>query len=150
MSEYRGGEPIEILLIEDNPGDVRLTEMAFEDGKINNNLHVARDGEEALDVLLRRDDHADAPRPDIVLLDLNLPKIDGHEVLKRIRADDELRTLPVVVLTSSESDDDVRKSYERNSNAYITKPVQAGDFLEVIDKIEEFWFTIVRLPPRTE
>lgn len=150
MTEHRDGDPIDILLIEDNPGDVRLTEIAFEDGAINNNLHVVMDGEEALEFLFRRGKHEDAPYPDIVLLDLNLPKIDGHEVLQQIRNDDELRTLPVIILTSSESKDDVVESYELNSNAYITKPVTADDFINLVDTFEEFWFTIVRLPPKPE
>lgn len=148
MTEHRDGEPIDILLVEDNPGDVRLTEIAFEEGCINNNLHVAMDGEEALDFLFQRGEHETAHRPDIVLLDLNLPKIDGHEVLREIRNDDALRRLPVVVLTSSESKDDVVESYELNSNAYITKPVTADDFIDLVDAFEEFWFTIVRLPPK--
>ncbi len=150
MTNHRDGDPIDILLVEDNPGDVRLTEMAFEDGCINNTLHVVMDGEAALDFLFRRGEHEDAPRPDIVLLDLNLPKIDGHEVLQEIRNDDELQTLPVIILTSSESKDDIVESYELNSNAYITKPVTAADFLQLVDTFEEFWFTIVRLPPKPE
>ena len=150
MTVHRDGEPIEILLVEDNPGDVRLTRMAFEEGGINNDLHVAMDGEEALDFLFRRGGHEDAPRPDMVLLDLNLPKIDGHEVLREIRSDDELSRLPVVVLTSSDSEEDVVESYEEHANAYITKPVKASDFLDLVDTFEEFWFTVVRLPPKPE
>lgn len=150
MTNHRDGEPIDILLVEDNPGDVRLTEIAFEDGCINNNLHVAMDGEEALDFLFRRGAHEDAPRPDIVLLDLNLPKIDGHQVLREIRDENGLKRLPVVVLTSSESKDDVVESYDLNSNAYITKPVTPENFVELVDTFEEFWFTIVRLPPKPE
>ena len=150
MTVHREGEPIEILLVEDNPGDVRLTRMAFEEGGINNDLHVAMDGEEALDFLFRRGGHEDAPRPDMVLLDLNLPKIDGHEVLREIRSDDELSRLPVVVLTSSDSEEDVVESYEEHANAYITKPVKASDFLDLVDTFEEFWFTVVRLPPKPE
>lgn len=150
MTEHRDGEPIEILLVEDNPGDVRLTEMAFAEGRINNNLHVVRDGEAALDFLFRRGAYAGSPRPDIVLLDLNLPKVEGHEVLERIRNGDGLKQLPVIILTSSESDEDVLRSYELNSNAYITKPVEASDFMDVVHTFEEFWFTVVRLPPNPE
>ena len=150
MTNHRDGEPVDILLIEDNPGDIRLTELAFEDGRINNNLHVVKDGEEALDFLFQEGEYEDAPHPHIVLLDLNLPKIDGHEVLREIRNDDELHRLPVIILTSSEADGDVVKSYELNSNAYITKPVTANDFLDLIDTFEQFWFTIVCLPPMSE
>ena len=150
MTNHRDGEPIDILLVEDNPGDIRLTELAFEDGSINNNLHVVKDGEAALDYLFQRGEYEDVRRPHIVLLDLNLPKIDGHEVLQEIRDDDDLHRLPVIVLTSSDADGDILKSYELNSNAYITKPVTANDFLDLIDTFEEFWFTIVRLPSMSE
>lgn len=150
MTEHRNGEPIEILLVEDNPGDVRLTRMAFENGCINNNLHVAIDGEEALDFLFQRGEYADVPHPDLVLLDLNLPKIDGHEVLREIRNDTDLKRLPVIILTSSESEEDIVDSYELNSNAYITKPVTVDDFMDLVNTFEEFWFTLVRLPPTPE
>lgn len=150
MTEYRDGDPVEILLIEDNPGDVQLTRMAFEDGRVNNDLHVVRDGEQALDFLFERGEYTDASTPDIVLLDLNLPKIDGHEVLKEIRNDDALHHLPVVILTSSEDEEDIVRSYELNSNAVITKPVEASDFLEVVETFEEFWFTVVQLPPKPD
>jgi CheY-like chemotaxis protein len=148
MTEHREGEPIDILLVEDNPGDVRLTEEAFKEGYINNELHVVWDGEEALDFLFRRGDYQDAPCPNIVLLDLNLPKIDGHEVLEEIRNDDDLNRLPVVVLTSSDAQEDVVESYELNSNAYLTKPVTPDDFVDLVETFEEFWFTMVRLPPK--
>lgn len=150
MIEHRDGEPIDILLVEDNPGDITLTEMAFEKGHINNNLYVVRNGEAALEFLFQRGEYGHAPRPDIILLDLNLPKIDGHEVLEEIRNDDGLHGLPVVILTSSESAKDVKRSYDLNSNAYITKPVQAADFMEVVETFKEFWFTVVRLPPKGE
>jgi len=150
MTNHRNGDPLEILLVEDNPGDVELTKIAFDDGYINNNLNVVMDGEEALDFLFQREEYGDAPFPDLVLLDLNLPKIDGHEVLREIRNDDRLTRLPVVILTSSESQMDVIESYELNANAYITKPVTADDFMQLVDTFEEFWFTMVRLPPKPE
>lgn len=150
MTEHRDGEPVDILLVEDNPGDVRLTRMAFEKGYINNDLHVVSDGEEALEFLFRRKEYADAPRPDLVLLDLNLPKIDGHQVLTEIRKDEHLMGLPVIILTSSDTDEDILESYELNSNAYITKPVTPSDFVDLVDTFEEFWFELVRLPPKPE
>ncbi|WP_247731428.1 response regulator [Halovivax limisalsi] len=150
MTEHREGEPIEILLVEDNPGDVRLTKEAFREGGINNTLHVVSDGEAALDFLFQRGEYEDATRPHLVLLDLNLPKLDGHDVLERIRADDDLHRLPVIILTSSESERDVVESYERNSNAYLTKPVRPNDFIDLVQTFEEFWLTLVRLPPRPE
>ncbi|MFQ5901141.1 MAG: response regulator [Thermodesulfobacteriota bacterium] len=143
------GNPIEILLIEDNPADIRLTQEAFKDGKIQNNMTVAADGVEALAILHQEGKYADTPRPDIILLDLNLPKKDGLEVLKEIKTDEDLRPIPVVVLTTSKSEEDILKSYNLNANCYITKPVQLEDFLDVARSIEEFWLTIVKLPPRT-
>lgn len=150
MTEHRTGEPIDILLVEDNPGDVRLTEEAFREGGINNTLHIVTDGEAALDFLFQRGEYSDATRPHLVLLDLNLPKIDGHEVLEQIRDDDDLRRMPVIILTSSESQQDVIESYERNSNAYLTKPVTPTDFVDLVQTFEEFWLTMVRLPPKPE
>lgn len=150
MTEHRTGEPIDILLVEDNPGDVRLTQEAFEEGYINNDLHVVWDGEEALDFLYQREDYEDAPCPNLVLLDLNLPKIDGHEVLREIRNDEDLNRLPVIILTSSDAQEDVIESYELNSNAYITKPVTPDDFVDLVETFEEFWFTMVRLPPKPD
>jgi len=150
MTEHRNGEPVDILLVEDNPGDVRLTEEAFREGGINNSLHVVTDGEAALEFLFQRGEYEDAPRPHLVLLDLNLPKKDGHEVLEEIRDDDDLKRLPVIVLTSSESHQDVVESYERHTNAYITKPVTPDDFIDLVHTFEEFWFTMVRLPPKPE
>lgn len=150
MTEHRDGEPIDILLVEDNPGDVRLTEEAFKECSINNTLSVVTDGEAALDFLFQREEYGDAPCPHLVLLDLNLPKIEGRDVLEEIRNDDELKRLPVIVLTGSEAQMDVVESYELNANAYITKPVTPDNFVELIQSFEEFWFTVVRLPPKPD
>jgi CheY-like chemotaxis protein len=140
-------DPADILLVEDNPGDVRLTEEAFQKGKICNDLHVVTDGVEALDFLHQRGDHEDVPCPDVVLLDLNLPGKNGDEVLEAIRADPELETLPVVVLTSSGAQEDVVQSYDLQANAYLTKPVDPAEFVEVVRTFEQFWLSVVRLPP---
>ncbi len=139
-------KPIEILLVEDNPGDVRLTREALRDGKMKNNLHVAMDGVEALAFLRREGRHTAAPRPDVILLDLNLPKKNGREVLAEVKSDPELMRIPVVVLTTSADEHDVLKAYEYHANCYITKPVDLEKFLDVVRSIEDFWFTIVRLP----
>ena len=137
---------IEILLVEDNPGDVRLTEEAFKEGKLMNRLNVVNDGVEALAYLRRSGRHAKATRPDIILLDLNLPKKDGREVLKEIKEDGELKRIPVVVLTTSKAEQDVLRVYDLHANCYITKPVVLEEFLDVVKSIEEFWLSIVRLP----
>ncbi|NHN42752.1 response regulator [Halorubellus sp. JP-L1] len=151
MSDRRGGEdPVDILLVEDNPGDVRLTREAFEAGQIRNTLHVARDGVEALEFLRQQGEYADVPRPDIVLLDLNLPRKDGDEVLAEIRADPDLETLPVIVLTSSSAEEDVVRSYELQANAFLTKPVDPMEFVEIVRSFQEFWLSVVRLPPEGE
>lgn len=139
--------PIEILLVEDNPGDVRLTREALKDGKIHNNLHVAYDGVEAVDFLRRNGDYADATRPDVILLDLNLPRKDGREVLAEIKNDADLAAIPVVILTTSEADEDILESYRLHANCYITKPVDLEQFIRVVKSVEDFWFEIVRLPP---
>ena len=139
-------KPIDILLVEDNPGDVRLTREALRDGKVKNNLHVAVDGVEAMAFLRREGPFATAPRPDIILLDLNLPRKNGREVLAEVKADPALMRIPVVVLTTSKDEHDVLTSYEYHANCYITKPVDLEQFLTVVRSIEEFWFTIVRLP----
>jgi two-component system, chemotaxis family, response regulator Rcp1 len=139
--------PIEILLVEDNPGDVRLTQEALKEGKVYNNLHWAKDGVEALEFLQREGKYADAPRPDIILLDLNLPKKDGREVLAVIKQDDHLKHIPVVVLTTSKADEDVLKSYELHANCYVTKPVDLEKFIVVVQSIDRFWLTVVTLPP---
>ncbi|GAB6880695.1 response regulator [Halorubrum gandharaense] len=148
MNEQWDGEPVDILLIEDNPGDVRLTREAFTKARISNELHVARDGEEALDFLHQRGEHEDAPRPRLILLDLNLPKRDGDEVLAEIKADEDLRSIPVTVLTSSAAEEDIARSYELHTNAYLTKPIDPDEFVDVVRSFEEFWFTLVQLPPQ--
>jgi CheY-like chemotaxis protein len=136
------GRAIEILLVEDNPGDVRLTIEALRESKVRNNLHVASDGVEAMERLRRHD----APRPDLILLDLNLPKKDGRQVLAEIKADPGLKTIPVVILTTSQAEQDVLSSYQLQANCYITKPVDLEQFITVVKSIEDFWLTIVRLP----
>jgi two-component system, chemotaxis family, response regulator Rcp1 len=141
-------KPVEILLVEDNPGDVRLTIEALKEGKVTNNLRVAKDGEEALDCLYLRSSFSKGPRPDIILLDLNLPKKDGREVLKIIKTDDKLKQIPVVVLTTSKAEEDILKSYDYHANCYITKPIDMNEFLKVIRMTEDFWLTIVKLPTR--
>jgi two-component system, chemotaxis family, response regulator Rcp1 len=140
--------PIEILLVEDNPGDVRLTQEALREGKVRNHLNVAADGVEALAFLRREGQHAHAPQPDLILLDLNLPKRGGREVLAEIKADPELRRIPVVILTVSKAEEDVLKSYNLHANCYITKPVNLDQFLTVVQSIEDFWLTVVMLPPK--
>jgi len=140
--------PIEILLVEDNPGDVRLTREALKEGKVRNNMYVATDGEEALAFLRRQGRHAEAARPDLILLDLNLPKKGGREVLEEIKDDPDLKRIPVVVLTISKAEQDVLKSYNLHANCYITKPVDLDQFIEVVKSIEDFWLTVVMLPPR--
>jgi two-component system, chemotaxis family, response regulator Rcp1 len=140
------GRPIEILLVEDNPGDVRLAIEALHESKVRNNLHVARDGVEALAFLRREPPYVDAPRPDLILLDLNLPRKDGREVLSEIKADSNLHTIPVVILTTSRAEQDVLRSYELQANCYITKPVDLDQFITVVKSIEDFWLTIVTLP----
>jgi chemotaxis family two-component system response regulator Rcp1 len=146
-SRPRRSRPVEILLVEDNPGDVRLTREALQEGKVRNHLSVAADGVEALAFLRREPPHGDAPRPDLILLDLNLPKKDGREVLEAIKADPSLRNIPVVVLTSSQAEQDILRVYGLHANCYVTKPVDFDQFIHVVKTIEEFWFTIVKLPP---
>ena len=141
------GRPIDILLVEDNPGDVRLMVEAFKDGKVLNNLNVAADGVAALAFLRREGRYANAPRPDLILLDLNLPKKDGREVLAEIKAAPNLRRIPIVVLTTSQAEQDILKSYDLNANCYIAKPVDLDRFFAIIKSIEDFWLTIVKLPP---
>jgi CheY-like chemotaxis protein len=137
---------IEVLLVEDDPGDVLLTKEAFADNKVKNHLHVVSDGEEAVAYLHRRGPYADAVRPDLVLLDLNLPRKDGREVLKDIKADPELRTIPVVVLTTSEADEDILSSYDLHANAYVTKPVDFDSFIRIVRQIDDFFVSVVKLP----
>lgn len=140
--------PVHILLIEDNPGDIRLAQEALKEGKVRNTLTVIQDGEEALDFLFHRGEHAAAPRPDLVLLDLNLPKISGREILAQMKTDDSLKTIPVVVLTASEAEEDIIKCYGNHANCYITKPLDFSRFVQITKAIEEFWLTIVKLPPK--
>jgi CheY-like chemotaxis protein len=144
---YANFEPIEILLVEDNPGDARLTREALKDSKIHNNLYIVEDGVEALEFLRRQGPFANAPRPDIILLDLNLPRMDGREVLRAIKDDEMLRRIPVVVVTTSDDDRDILMTYDLHANCYITKPVDLNRFITIVKTIENFWFSIVKLPP---
>ncbi len=141
-----GAMPLEILLVEDSPGDVRLTKEAFRDAKVHVNLHVAPDGAEAMAFLQQEGKYAAAPRPDLILLDLNLPKKDGREVLEEVKQDPDLKTIPVVILTTSASDVDILRSYRLHANCYITKPVDLEGFMNVIKNIDTFWLNIVKLP----
>jgi CheY-like chemotaxis protein len=138
--------PIEILLVEDDPGDVLITTEALEQGKVANNLYCVEDGEAAIAFLRREGEHADAVRPDLVLLDLNLPRRDGREVLAEIKGDPDLRRIPVVVLTTSQTEEDVLRSYDLHANAYVTKPVGFEQFVEVVRQVDDFFFSVVRLP----
>jgi CheY-like chemotaxis protein len=140
-------KPIEILLVEDNPGDADLAREALEGSKLHNALHVVGDGVEALDFLRQRGKHARATRPDLILLDLNLPKKDGREVLAEIKGDADLKRIPVVILTISKDEEDILRSYNLHANCYITKPIDLSQFLKVVKSIEDFWLTIVKLPP---
>jgi len=146
MSSKAIGKPIEILLIEDNPGDIRLTKEALNEGKVLNKLHVVEDGMEALAFLNREGKYSDVPRPELILLDLNLPKKDGRDVLAEIKTNEDLKRIPVVVLSTSRSEEDILKSYDLNANCYITKPVDLVQFIEVVKSIEDFWLTVVKLP----
>jgi chemotaxis family two-component system response regulator Rcp1 len=137
--------PVEILLVEDNPGDVRLTTEAFREARVRNRLHVAIDGVDALAFLRREGRHRDVPRPDLILLDLNLPKRTGREVLDEIKQDDDLKHIPVVILTTSQAERDILDSYQLRANAYVTKPVDLEQFLNVVQSIEQFWLEIVKL-----
>lgn len=143
----RSLSPIEILLIEDNPGDVMLTKEAFSHMKVRNTIHTVTDGEQALAYLHRRPPYEAAQRPHLILLDLNLPGLDGREVLQEIKGDDALKSIPVVVMTSSEAETDIERSYELHANSYIVKPVGLQGFMDVVASIDEFWFSIVILPP---
>jgi chemotaxis family two-component system response regulator Rcp1 len=140
------GKPIEILLVEDNPGDVRLTIEALKEGKLRNHMSVVGDGEAALSYLRKEAGYEDAVRPDLVLLDLNLPRKDGREVLADMKSDPDLRRIPVVVLTTSEAEEDILKTYNLHANCYITKPVDLDQFITVVRSIEAFWFSVVSLP----
>ena len=142
----KNANAIEILLVEDNPGDARLTEEAFRESRLLNHLHRVHDGVEAIAFLRREGKYADVPRPDIVLMDLNMPRKDGREVLAEIKTDPKLKSIPIVVLTTSDADADVMKSYELHANCYITKPVDLDRFMDIVQRIEDFWLAIVRLP----
>jgi CheY-like chemotaxis protein len=145
MVERNG--PIEILLVEDNPGDVRLTKEALKEGKVYSNLHTVKDGVEAMEFLRKQGKYKDVPRPDIILLDLNLPRKDGREVLEEIKSDDNLKRIPVVVLTTSKAEEDVLRTYNLHANCYVTKPVDLEKFMVVVKSIDVFWLTVVTLPP---
>ncbi len=147
MSTGTIGRPIEILLVEDNPGDVRLTQEALKEGKVRNKLHVVGDGVEALAFLRQEGEYAETPRPDLILLDLNLPRKNGREVLAEIKEHPNLRRIPVVILTVSQAEEDVLRTYDLHANCYVTKPVDLEQFIKVVGSIEDFWLTIVRLPP---
>jgi CheY-like chemotaxis protein len=146
MTPKPAGQPIEVLLVEDDPGDVLLIREAFDFNKVHNNLNVVSDGEQALDYLRGTGDYADRIRPDLVLLDLNLPRKDGREVLAEVKTDPDLRTIPIVVLTTSEAEEDVLKSYQLHANAYVTKPVDFERFVSIVRQIDDFFVSVVRLP----
>jgi CheY-like chemotaxis protein len=148
VTQFEGERPIEVLLVEDDPGDVMMTREAFQDYKLHNELHVVSDGAEAMAFLRQEGEYAGRPRPDLVLLDLNLPRMDGRQVLEAIKSDPELASIPVVVLTTSENEDDVLRSYSLHANAYVTKPVDFARFIEVVRQIDDFFVTVVRLPRR--
>ncbi len=148
MPPHALSRPAEILLVEDNPADVELTREGLESAKISNNLHVVVDGVEALAFLRREGPYAAAPRPDLILLDLNLPRKDGREVLAEVKQDDGLCMIPVVVLTTSKAEEDILKSYKLNANAFVSKPVDFGGFVQIVRAVENFWFAVVVLPPK--
>ncbi len=148
MQGNQNSRAVDLLLVEDNPGDIRLTEEALKDGPVKVNLSVAKDGVEAVDFLMRRGEFKDAPRPDLILLDLNLPRKNGREVLLEIKANPSLRQIPVVVMTTSRSEQDIERAYELNANCYITKPIELEDFLGVVHSIEDFWLTKAMLPAK--
>jgi CheY-like chemotaxis protein len=147
MTSPQTARAIEILMVEDNPGDVRLTREALKDHKVWNRLHVVEDGVAALDFVYRRAPHEKAPRPDLILLDLNLPRKDGREVLATIKGDPDLKTIPVVILTTSQAEEDVVRAYNLSANCYVTKPVDFEQFTRIVRAIEQFWLTVVTLPP---
>jgi chemotaxis family two-component system response regulator Rcp1 len=138
---------VEILLVEDNPGDVRLTIESLQEARVYNNLHVAQDGIEALEFLHREGSYSDAPRPDMILLDLNLPRKDGREVLAEIKADRNLKRIPVIILTTSQDEEDIFKTYDLHANCYITKPLDFDQFMHVVRSVEDFWLSVVKFPP---
>ncbi len=147
MTALHNAQVIQILLVEDNPGDVRLTQEILKEAVVPNRIHAVKTGVEALAFLKQQGPYANAPRPDLILLDLNLPKKSGHEVLDEIKADEKLKRIPVVVLTTSSADQDIARAYDAHANCYITKPIDLKQFLKAMKAIEEFWFTVVKLPP---
>jgi CheY-like chemotaxis protein len=146
MTDFRSSKAVEILLVEDSPGDVRLTIEALKEAKVTNNLSVVQDGVEAMDFLQQKGSYKDATRPDLILLDLNLPRKDGREVLAEIKSDSNLKRIPVVILTTSRAESDILKAYDLHANCYITKPVDFKQFMTVVKSIEDFWLTVVKLP----
>lgn len=148
MNNSRVGTPIEILLVEDNPGDVRLAREALKENKVENNLHIVEDGVSAMEFLRKQGKYQNAARPDLILLDLNLPKKDGREVLAEIKADNDLKRIPVVMLTISKAEEDILRAYNLHVNCYITKPIDLDQFIKVVRTVEDFWLTIVKLPPK--
>jgi CheY-like chemotaxis protein len=146
MTPKAAGTPIEVLLVEDDPGDIVLIQEAFEFNKVHNNLNIVHDGEQAIAFLRREGEYAEATRPDLVLLDLNLPRKDGREVLQEVKSDEDLRTIPIVVLTTSEAEEDVLRSYQLHANAFVTKPVDFDRFVSIVRQIDEFFVSVVRLP----
>ena len=148
MNSSRGGRPIQILMVEDNPDDIELTVEALKDARVANHLTVVQDGEEALSYLRGRGKHAQTVRPDLILLDLNMPRKNGRDVLREIKNDPKLKRIPVVILTTSQAEDDILHTYDLHANCYITKPVDFNQFVKVVRSIEDFWLTVVKLPPR--
>jgi len=140
------GKPINILIVEDNPGDARLIKEVLNEGKILNDLHIVKDGVEAMEFLHKRGEYAKAPRPDLIILDLNLPKKDGREVLAEVKSDQHLKSIPIVIMTTSNAEEDILKSYNLHANCYITKPLDFHQFVKVVESIENFWFSMVKLP----
>jgi CheY-like chemotaxis protein len=148
MNAHNTPNSVEILLVEDSPGDARLAREGLRQCKVPNTLHIVDDGVKAMDFLHRQGEYATAPRPDLILLDLNLPRKDGREVLREIKEDERFKVIPVVILTTSRADEDIKKTYSLHANCYVSKPLDLGQFLDVVRSIEDFWFTTVRLPPR--
>lgn len=148
MNTTATGKPVDILLVEDNPGDARLAIEALKESKINNTLFLVEDGVEAMDYLYRRGKYSKATRPDLIILDLNLPRKDGRQVLQEIKSDENLKRIPVVILTISKSEEDILKTYDLHANCFITKPLDINQFMKVVQAIQDFWFTIVKLPPK--
>jgi CheY-like chemotaxis protein len=147
MNKLNREKIVDILLVEDNPGDIRLTELALQRGKVKNNLYITKDGNQALEFLHKKNKYEDAPTPDLILLDLNLPRINGQEVLKNVKKDKYLKRIPVIVLTTSDAEKDILETYNLNVNAYITKPIDMNKFIKVVSVLEDFWLKIVKLPP---